>query len=430
MSTALAIAGVTQVLRDLLNDRFVNQNVAGQIGQSVTVSTMPPDKVVQQNGVEVTQLNLFLRQVTPNIGWRNEGLPSRDGAGAPGSAIRRWRSTCTTLISAYGAADLHAEILLGHAMQLLHENPVIPREAIRIALQPPPDQAGTLPPWLRALRDSGLQDQIEQLRITPEFLSTEDMSKFWTSTLAHYRPSAAYEVSVVLIQAEDPKPSPLPVLVRQARRDARARAHRADAYRGCSQRTSKTSSSSTSRSRSKASRSTALRTKSCSPTIVSRSRRRFQPRAPPPNCCSRFPRHAPPTFLRASIACSARVQKAGEPEPRVTNELALTVAPTISGLPMNVARVGGTASFTLNFTPAARVGQTVRLVLGGSEFAPQPFSADTTSLGFEIPDAPRRQSPGTSAHRRHRQPDHQSGSDRHRHSSTGGSTSHDAPRTG
>ena len=40
------------------------------------------------------------------------------------------------------------------------------------------------------------------------------MSKFWTSTLAHYRPSAAYEVSVVLIQSEEPKPSPLPVLIR------------------------------------------------------------------------------------------------------------------------------------------------------------------------------------------------------------------------
>src|SRR4029434_10826468 len=81
VSTALAIAGVTQVLRDLLNDRFVNQNVAGQIGQSVTVSTLPPDKVVQQNGVEVTQLNLFMRHVTPNLGWRNEGMPARDGAG-------------------------------------------------------------------------------------------------------------------------------------------------------------------------------------------------------------------------------------------------------------------------------------------------------------------------------------------------------------
>ena len=206
MSTALAIAGVTQVLRDLLNDRFVNQNVAGQIGQSVTVSTMPPDKVVQQNGVEVTQLNLFMRQVTPNLGWRNEGLPSRDGSGRTRLSNPPLAINLHYLISAYGAADLHAEILLGHAMQLLHENPVIPREAIRIALQPPPDQAGTLPPWLRALRDSGLQDQIEQLRITPEFLSTEDMSKFWTSTLAHYRPSAAYEVSVVLIQAEEPKP--------------------------------------------------------------------------------------------------------------------------------------------------------------------------------------------------------------------------------
>ena len=180
MSTALAIAGVTQVLRDLLNDRFVNQNVAGQIGQSVAVSTMPPDKVVQQNGVEVTPAqSVPAPGDTPNIGWRNEGLPSRDGTA-------RTRSNPSLalnlhyLISAYGAADLHAEILLGHAMQLLHENPVVPREAIRIALQPPPDQAGTLPPWLRALRDSGLQDQIEQLRITPEFLSTEDMSKFWT----------------------------------------------------------------------------------------------------------------------------------------------------------------------------------------------------------------------------------------------------------
>src|SRR5262245_16908624 len=215
MSTALAIAGVTAVLRDLLNDGLVNHNVSGVVGSTVTVSTLPPDKVVKHNGVEATQLNLFLRQVTPNLGWRNEGLPSRDGTGRARLSNPPLALNLHYLISAYGAADLHAEILLGHAMQLLHENPVIPRESIRIALQPPPDAAGTLPPWLRALSDSGLQDQIEQLRITPEFLSTEEMSKFWTATLAHYRPSAAYEVSVVLIQEEQPKPSPLPVLVRQ-----------------------------------------------------------------------------------------------------------------------------------------------------------------------------------------------------------------------
>ena len=158
MSTALAIAGVTQVLRDLLNDRFVNQNVAGQIGQSVTVSTMPPDKVVQQNGIEVTQLNLFMRQVTPNLGWRNEGLPSRDASGRTRLSNPPLAINLHYLISAYGAADLHAEILLGHAMQLLHENPVIPREAIRsraAAAARPGGHAAALAACAARLRTAG-----------------------------------------------------------------------------------------------------------------------------------------------------------------------------------------------------------------------------------------------------------------------------------
>jgi len=77
MSSALAIAGVTAVLRDLLNDGLINHNVSGVLGSTVTVSTVPPDRVV----TESSQLNLFLHQVTPNTGWRNEGLPSRDGSG-------------------------------------------------------------------------------------------------------------------------------------------------------------------------------------------------------------------------------------------------------------------------------------------------------------------------------------------------------------
>jgi hypothetical protein len=84
----------------------------------------------------------------------------------------------------------------------------------------------------------------------------------------------------------------------------------------------------------------------------------------------------------------ARVQKPGEPEPRVTNDLALVVAPTISGLPMNVARVGGKASFTLSFVPVCRRGQQARLLLGRGDFAPQPVTGDASSLSFDIPDAP------------------------------------------
>ena len=46
MSSALAIAGVTAVLRDLLNDGLINHNVSGLLGSTVTVSALPPDRVV------------------------------------------------------------------------------------------------------------------------------------------------------------------------------------------------------------------------------------------------------------------------------------------------------------------------------------------------------------------------------------------------
>ena len=42
------------------------------------------------------------------------------------------------LLSVYSGGDLHAEILLGYAMQLLHEMPVLTRDAIRTALNPSP----------------------------------------------------------------------------------------------------------------------------------------------------------------------------------------------------------------------------------------------------------------------------------------------------
>ena len=77
------------------------------------------------------QLNLFLYQVTPNQGWRNVG---------PAVRRRRRASRLTNpplaldlhyLLTAYGAADFEAEILLGYGMQVLHEHPVLDRQAIR-----------------------------------------------------------------------------------------------------------------------------------------------------------------------------------------------------------------------------------------------------------------------------------------------------------
>ena len=160
MSNALAIAGVTAVLKDLLNNGLIDHNVTGAVGGNVTVTALPPDRVVAPGAQEGNQLNLFLHQVTPNAGWRNAGLPSRDERGErltnPPLAL-----DLHYLLTAYGAEDLHAEILLGYAMQLLHETPILSRQAIRTALVPSPVSATILPPALRALSSADLAEQAE-----------------------------------------------------------------------------------------------------------------------------------------------------------------------------------------------------------------------------------------------------------------------------
>ena len=388
MSTALAIAGVTQVLRDLLNDRFVNENVAGQIGQSVTVSTLPPDKVVQQNGVEVTQLNVFLRHVTPNIGWRNEGLPSRDGSGRNRLSNPPLALDLHYLVSAYGAADLHAEILLGYAMQMLHEAPFITREQIRRAINPAPDAANVLPEWLRALRDSGLENQLEQLRITPEYLSTEEMSKFWTSTLAHYRPCAAYQVSVVLIQAQQPAVMPLPVLVR----NIGARPEVAPSVPTLTKMVPDAGQSTVEMNALVTLEGFAL-DGTQRKVLLTNDRFAIELAIDPVAGDATKMQFRIENSLAAQLPAgmyqvSVRLQRPGDPEPRTSNRLPLALAPRPTNLPLNVNAAGGAASFTVAVQPSARAGQIVRLVLGNSEFASEPITATTGQISFQIPQAP------------------------------------------
>jgi hypothetical protein len=213
MSNALAIAAVTAVLKDLLDNGIINRAVSN-VGGNVTVSTGPPDRVpVGAN--EKNQLNLFLYQVMPNAGWRNVGLPSRNGAGDP-LTNPPLALDLHYLLSAYGERDLHAEILLGYAMQILHETSVLSRASIRTALvSPSPVTGGILPQALRALSAADLAEQVEQIKITPQSLSTEDLSKLWSAFQARYRPSAAYQVSVVLIEGDRPTRVSLPVRGRE-----------------------------------------------------------------------------------------------------------------------------------------------------------------------------------------------------------------------
>lgn len=210
MSTALAIAGVTQLLRDLLNDGLVDNDVAAAIGTNVSVHARPPDRL-EDVAADASVLNVFLYRVDNQPNWANQVLPTRDGLG------RRVNATPLTLdlyylISAFTSEDLHADILLGYAMQILHEHPGLDRDEIQLGLSPAPPVAGGLPPALQALAATGLADQVDQLRITPTYLGVEEMTKLWTAFQAGYRTSMAYRVSSVIIEAEEPASLALPVL--------------------------------------------------------------------------------------------------------------------------------------------------------------------------------------------------------------------------
>jgi hypothetical protein len=401
MSTALAIAGVTAVLRDLLNDGLINHNVSGVLGSTVTVSLLPPDRVVATGAAEASQLNLFLHQVTPNQGWRNERLPSLDGAGRQRLTNTPLALNLHYLLSAYSAGDLHAEILLGYAMQLLHETPVLTRGAIRTALSPSPPVGAALPPALRALADSGLEDQVEQIRITPEYLNTEEISKLWTATQSHYRPTAAYMASVVLIEATGPARSPLPVLSRGPVDPLTSRdrgvvvqpsllpplptltavvppGKQPVARLGETIDLEGDNLDGTGREAVLVNERLAIEEPIAAMATGGRTLIQFS-----------IPVARAADFPVGVYRVGARLVRPGEAQVRTISPLGMTLAPEMTGLPLNVARdAAGTASFTVNFRPALRRGQQVALVLGQQEFAPEPFVAPVTALDFVIADAP------------------------------------------
>ena len=103
MSSALAIAAVTAVLKDLLQNGIIDRKLTVTVGTDVKVSALPPNRIPSDTN-EVSQLNLFMYHATFNQGWRNVGLPSRDSNGDrlsnPPLAL-----DLHYLLTAYGAED-------------------------------------------------------------------------------------------------------------------------------------------------------------------------------------------------------------------------------------------------------------------------------------------------------------------------------------
>lgn len=202
MSNALAVAAVTRTLRNLLTT-ITTADYSGLPDDTrptaeIEVTTLPLNRVRDGDGSnQHNQVNLFLYHTEPNTAWRNMDVPLRvrDGeTGRPPLALNLYY-----ILTAYGQDDseLVAHVLLGTAMRILHDHPVLGRAEIRTALAP-----------------SELDAQFERVHVSPQPVSLDDVSKLWNGFQSEFRLSAAYQVSVVLIESRRRPAAPLPVLRR------------------------------------------------------------------------------------------------------------------------------------------------------------------------------------------------------------------------
>jgi len=391
MSTSYAVAGVTAVLEYMLTNGMGVPLVTGGSGQVVTVSAMPPDLIDLTVANAKPRINLFLHQVYPNMAWRNRELPSRDETG------RRMTNPPLAIdmhyfLTAYGSADLEAEVLLGYALQVFHETPVLSRDIVRAALNGG-GVSTTSVAYQAPLKIVGLADQYEQLKISPFPLNTEEMSRFWTAMQAHYRPTFSFQVTVVLIRLEQPSVSPLPVLTRNITAQTGpvpAVPNITGVVPPLGQPAALIGDTVT---------VNGIALADPAPRILLSNdkfgiRESITAAAPSTGTGLQF---VLPPALPSNPAASWPVGVyqlsvmllAGQPKQVTTNALPLVIAPAITTvLPMSVAGGGGSVTINLAVAPPVLQEQSVALLLGATQVAATPLTGTSSNLNFVAPVAP------------------------------------------
>jgi len=386
MSTALAVAGVTAVLRGMLESWLGDQNANAALGgANAEVTAVAPDTIALTGAGAGPQLNLFLHQVSPNAGWRNVDLPSMDARGRR-SASPPLAIDLHYLLTAYGPEELQAEVLLGFGMQLLHEFPVLDRGEIEDRLP-------------ATLQGSLLGRQVETIRIIPERMGTEELSKLWSALQAHFRPSAAYHVSVILIQPVAAGRSAMPVLKRgpvdpvtgrelgiAAQPDLLPSLPAIMSVRGPDKQPAAVLGQPvTVEGHRLEGASCAVRLEH--PVLKVRRDISALPGNPSESLQFNVP-NQPAQLPVGTYRLRALVQRAGEPEPRETNQLAFTILPNVTNLPITVnLDAQGDATVTLQCRPNVRPFQSASLILGSCEVPAEPHPASTGTLTFVCPNA-------------------------------------------
>lgn len=207
MSNTHAIAAVTATLRYVLSEAIGHEP---DPVPNRTVTTLRPAQLADLTGTDgpARGLNVFCYQVTPNHAWNLHDLPTR---GPSGSLTKRPLAALDLhyLVTAYGSEEaLEPQRLLAQAELALATTPVLTKDVVEAAIDA--YDTGTT----AFLARSDLAGQPEPVKLSPAPLSLEEISKLWGVLGTPYLLSQAYTATVVLIEADLPARSPLPVRTR------------------------------------------------------------------------------------------------------------------------------------------------------------------------------------------------------------------------
>jgi len=368
MSNALAIAAVTATLRNLL------QSAIQPLSPGAQVTVRPLDRA--RENVSVDSVNLFLYNTGPDAAWRNADLP---GVHPGEPAEPPLALTLSYLVTSYSQADddTVSHRLLGGAMSALNQAPVLDRTAIK-----------------NALPGNDLYLQAERVKVTPETLDIEEISKLWTAFQTNYRISAAYCVSAVLIQNPVGAATPLPVLS-MGQGDQGPVAQPSAAAPGVLRSVAPADGQLSARlggvivltgdhlSGTSVSARLTNQRRSVAVTVS-------VPAAAATDSSLQVQLPGDPAAFPAGIwTAQAVISRAGQQD-WVTNGLPFGLAPTVTNFPLTVTlNNAGTATITLDCQPQVGPDQDCALLLGPTPIALAPRAAAQSTVTFTMPGATR-----------------------------------------
>lgn len=190
MSNFLAISTVTATINHLLEE--IQTDIPG-----VKIHNKPPDVINSEPSAN--KLNLFLYHISYNAALNSEFLPTRNSSGdlisSPKIAIN-----LHYLLTAYGTDndDLLSQQILGSAIRIINENPILTKDIISDAIKSQ-----------EKVQFSDLLNDIQTIKLVPEILSVEELTKVWSSFFqTNYRLSMTFQASVLLLDTKKkPKPT-------------------------------------------------------------------------------------------------------------------------------------------------------------------------------------------------------------------------------